>query len=29
MDDNIMFRTKIRILTQKAVLKASLFQNFY
>ena len=29
MNDNIMFRTKFKILTQDAVLKVSLFQNFY
>ena len=28
MNDNIMFRTKIKIRTQKTVLKVSLFQNF-
>ena len=29
MNDNIMFGTKIKILTQKTVLKVSLFQSFY
>ena len=29
MNDIIMFHIKIKILTQKTVLKDSLFQNFY
>ena len=29
MKDNIMFHTKVKILTQKTVLKVSSFQNFY
>ena len=28
MNENIMFRTNFKILTQKTVLKVSLFQNF-
>ena len=29
MNDNIMFHTKVKILTQKNVLKVSSLQNFY
>ena len=29
MNDNIMFHTEIKILTQKTVLKVSLFEKFY
>ena len=29
MNDDIWFRTKIKILAQKTILKVSLFQNFY
>ena len=29
MNDNITFHTKFEILTQKTVLKVSLFQSFY